>query len=97
MRNPGQTIMACEPVFPMVRTVLIPAMDGALEQWGIEYEFRVSPQPMYTLNLPTGTVKVLCQAAENWQRIRGQNIAAVYGMRPILLQLIQHRKQARCC
>ena len=76
MRNPGQTIMACEPVFPMVRTVLIPAMDGALEQWGIEYEFRVSPQPMYTLNLPTGTVKVLCQAAENWQRIRGQNIAA---------------------
>jgi hypothetical protein len=28
------------------------------------------------LHLPTGDVKVLLQSAENWQRIRGQNIAA---------------------
>ena len=34
------------------------------------------PQPEYLLHLPTGTVKVLAQSAENWQRIRGQNIAA---------------------
>ena len=55
MRNPGQTVMACEPAFPMVRTVLIPAMDQALEQWG-EVQ-GVQPCTRST----AGTVKVLCQ------------------------------------
>lgn len=76
LENPGQTLMVCEPSFPMIRTVFIPAMDEALERWGIDYTFRVSPQPEYVLKLPNGQVKILCQSAENWQRIRGQNIAA---------------------
>jgi hypothetical protein len=76
MANPNQTLMACEPVFPMVRTVLIPALELAFEQWDIQFTFRASPQPEYVLELPTGPVKVLCQSAENYQRIRGQNIAA---------------------
>ncbi len=74
--NPGQTLMACEPSFPMIRTVFIPAMDEALENLDIPFTFRASPQPEYLLTLPTGTVKILCQSAENYQRIRGQNIAA---------------------
>ena len=37
LRNPGGTLMACEPTFPMIRTVLVPAIDMALEQWDIEY------------------------------------------------------------
>ncbi len=76
LRNPGQTLMACEPTFPMIRTVLIPALDAALEQWGIDYTFRASPQPEYRILLPTGPVTILCQSAENYQRIRGQNLAA---------------------
>jgi PBSX family phage terminase large subunit len=76
MANPGQTLMACEPTFPMIRTVLIPALDGALEHWGVPFTFRASPQPEYQIELPTGTITVLCQSAENYQRIRGQNIAA---------------------
>ena len=76
LRNPGQTIMACEPTFPMIRTVLIPALDSALAQWEIDYSFRASPQPEYRLALPTGPVTILCQSAENYQRIRGQNLAA---------------------
>jgi len=75
--NPGTTAMIAEPSFPMIRTVFIPAMDLALEQWGIDYDFRVSPQPEYTLKLPTGNVKLLAQSAENWQRVRGQNISFV--------------------
>lgn len=74
--NPNQVIMACEPTFPMIRTVLIPAMDEALDALNIDYEFRASPQPEYLLKLPTGSVTVLCQSAENFQRIRGQNLAA---------------------
>ncbi len=76
MLNPGTTLMACEPSFPMIRTVFIPAMDEALESLNISFTFRASPQPEYQITLPTGTVKVLCQSAENYQRIRGQNIAA---------------------
>ena len=75
--NPGTTAMVAEPSFPMIRTVFIPAMDLALEQWGIDYDFRVSPQPEYTLKLPNGNVKLLCQSADNWQRVRGQNISFV--------------------
>ena len=77
MKNPGTTAMVAEPSFPMIRTVLIPAMDDALARWEIDYEFRVSPQPEYIIKLPTGNVKILCQSAENWQRVRGQNISFV--------------------
>ena len=77
LENPGTTAMVAEPSFPMIRTVFIPAMDAALEQWGIDYDFRVSPQPEYLLKLPTGNVRILCQSAENWQRVRGQNISFV--------------------
>ena len=76
LRNPGGTLMACEPTFPMIRTVLVPAIDMALDQWDIEYSFRASPQPEYTISLPTGPVTIYCQSAENYQRIRGQNICA---------------------
>ena len=76
LRNPGGTLMACEPTFPMIRTVLVPAIDMALDQWDIEYSFRASPQPEYSINLPTGPVTIYCQSAENYQRIRGQNICA---------------------
>ena len=76
MLNPNTTLMACEPSFPMIRTVFVPAMDEALESLNIPFTFRSSPQPEYSLTLPTGTVKILCQSAENYQRIRGQNIAA---------------------
>ena len=76
LRNPGTTMMACEPTFVMVRQVLMPALDNAFDQWGIEYQFRASPTPEYTLMLPTGQVNILCMSAENYQRIRGQNISA---------------------
>ncbi len=61
----------------MIRTVFIPAMDEALERWDIDYSFRISPQPEYTLHLPNGDVKLLCQSASNWQKVRGQNISFV--------------------
>lgn len=74
--NPGRMLMACEPTFPMIRTVLVPAIDAALDQWGIPFAFRASPQPEYRLDLPSGPSTILLQSAENYQRIRGQNIAA---------------------
>ena len=77
MANPGTTAMVAEPSFPMIRTVFMPAMELALEQWNIEFEFRVSPQPEWTLHLPTGDIKLLAVSAENWSKVRGQNISFV--------------------
>ena len=77
LSNPNTTAMVAEPSFPMVRTVFIPAMDAALAQWEIDYDFRISPQPEYKLKLPNGIVTILCQSAENYQRVRGQNISFV--------------------
>ena len=75
MANPGTTAMVAEPSFPMIRTVFMPAMELALDQWGIDFDFRVSPQPEWTLKLPTGQCKLLAVSAENWQKVRGQNIS----------------------
>jgi len=77
MANPGTTAMVAEPSFPMIRTVFMPAMELALDQWGIEFDFRVSPQPEWILKLPTGQCKLLAVSAENWQKVRGQNISFV--------------------
>lgn len=74
LQNPGETLMVCEPSFPMIRTVFIPAMDEALDRYDLDYTFRISPQPEYDIRLPNGTIKVLCQSASNFEKIRGQNI-----------------------
>ena len=77
LQNPNTTAMIAEPSFPMIRSVFMPAMDLVLAKWDIPHEFRISPQPEYTLHLPHGSVTLLCQSAENWQRVRGQNISFV--------------------
>ena len=94
LSNPNTTAMVAEPSFPMVRTVFIPAMDAALNQWEIDYDFRISPQPEYKLKLPNGVVTILCQSAENYQRVRGQNISFVLWDEADMLT--QRKKQARC-
>ena len=80
----------------MIRTVFIPAMDAALEQWEIDYDFRVSPQPEYLLKLPNGNVKLLCQSAENYQRVRGQNISFVLWDEADTSPATLRRRRVRC-
>lgn len=75
LANPACTLMALEPIYPMIRTVFMPTFEALMEQWAIKYTFRASDME-YTMQLPNGKVKVLLQSAENWQRIRGQNLAA---------------------
>ena len=73
--NIGFVGLVAEPTYPMVRDVFCRSFDEALERWEIEYDFRVSPQPEYTLHFKEGSVTILCRSLENWQRIRGQNLA----------------------
>jgi PBSX family phage terminase large subunit len=73
--NVGYVGLVAEPTYPLIRDVFCRSFDEVLEQFEIEYEFRVSPQPEYRLHLPGGVCTILCRSMENWQRIRGQNLA----------------------
>ena len=73
--NVGFVGLVAEPTYPLIRDVFCRSFDEVLEQFEIDYEFRVSPQPEYRLKLPGGVTTILCRSMENWQRIRGQNLA----------------------
>lgn len=76
LANLGTTILVVEPTFAMIRQVIQPAFEDCFTRWGVDYDFRVSPQPEFLLHLPGGNVKLLCLSATNWPRCRGQNAAA---------------------
>jgi hypothetical protein len=59
----------------MLRDVWMRAFDDFLDQFNIEHDFRVSPQPEYVIHLPAGPVTLLCRATETFNRIRGQNLS----------------------
>ena len=73
--NPGTVGAVFEPTHIMIRDVWVRSFDDFLETHGIEYDFRVSPQPEYRLHVPGGTVTLICRATETWNRIRGQNLS----------------------
>jgi PBSX family phage terminase large subunit len=64
-----------EPTHIMIRDVWVRSFDDYLDANGIDYDFRVSPQPEYRLHVPGGTVTLLCRATETYNRIRGQNLS----------------------
>jgi PBSX family phage terminase large subunit len=75
MDNPGTVGAVFEPTHIMIRDVWMRSFDDYLEQHQIQHDFRVSPQPEYTLYLPNGPCTILCRATETWNRIRGQNLS----------------------
>ena len=77
MDNPRTVGAVFEPTHIMIRDVWMRAFDDFLEEYGIEHDFRVSPQPEYVLHHPNGPVTVLCRATETYNRIRGQTLSFV--------------------
>lgn len=75
MDNPGTVGAVFEPTHIMIRDVWMRSFDDFLEAHQIHHDFRVSPQPEYTLHLPNGPTTILCRATETWNRIRGQNLS----------------------
>jgi PBSX family phage terminase large subunit len=75
MGNPGTVGAVFEPTHIMIRDVWMRSFDDFLEEHQIQHDFRVSPQPEYTLYLPDGPCTILCRATETWNRIRGQNLS----------------------
>jgi PBSX family phage terminase large subunit len=75
LENPNTTAAVFEPTNIMLRDVWMRSFDEFLENFKIEYDFRVSPQPEYVLHLPRGPVTLICRATETFNRIRGQNLS----------------------
>jgi PBSX family phage terminase large subunit len=75
MDNPKTVGAVFEPTNVMLRDVWMRSFDSFLEEFKIEYDFRVSPQPEYVLHLPHGPVTLICRATETYNRIRGQNLS----------------------
>lgn len=77
MDNPNTTAAVFEPTNILLRDVWMRSFDSFLEQFRIEHDFRVSPQPEYVLHLPRGPVTLICRATETFNRIRGQTLSFV--------------------
>jgi len=77
MDNPNTTAAVFEPTNIMLRDVWMRSFDQFLEEYNIQHDFRVSPQPEYVLHLPHGPVTLLCRATETFNRIRGQNLSFI--------------------
>ena len=77
IQNPGKVGAVFEPTHILLRDVWMRSFDDFLDEYNIEHDFRVSPQPEYILHLPHGSTTVLCRATETWNRIRGQNLAFI--------------------
>lgn len=75
IQNPGKVGAVFEPTNILLRDVWMRSFDEYLEEYNIEHDFRVSPQPEYTIHGPNGSTVLLCRATETWNRIRGQNLA----------------------
>ena len=75
IENPNTVAAVFEPTNIMLRDVWMRAFDDFLDQFNIEHDFRVSPQPEYVIHLPAGPVTLLCRATETFNRIRGQNLS----------------------
>ena len=75
MDNPGKVGAVFEPTSIMLRDVWMRSFDEYLDSFGIEFDFRISPQPEYVLHLPNGKTTLICRATETFNRIRGQNLA----------------------
>jgi Terminase large subunit, T4likevirus-type, N-terminal/Terminase RNaseH-like domain len=78
--NIGYNGMMTEPTMEMVATTLIPAMEESLASVGfVEGEtyhcYRNNVNPHFQLIFPTGKVKIYLKASENWERIRGFDLA----------------------
>ena len=55
MDNPGTVGAIFEPTFQLLKDVWVRSFDDFLEEYDIEHDFRVSPQPEYTIPTVLGS------------------------------------------
>lgn len=76
--NLGGVGAIMEPTGPLIRDILVPAMDEFLDDARIPYKFQANNgNPNYTLKFRNGTATIWCRSAENWRRHIGSNLSFV--------------------
>lgn len=75
LMNPGHDGVLCEPTHSMIKDVLLPRLTELLIQMNIKYTYTASPYPNFTLKLKGGDTKIMLRSAENFDRLRGLNLA----------------------
>lgn len=65
----------CEPTYPLINDVLIPALEDALELCEIPYSVRKGGNPEFVIKFATGTCIMKMRSAENYKRLVGVNAA----------------------
>jgi hypothetical protein len=78
MRYPNTVLCVFEPTYQMLLDVFIRSFEEILEKYGVEYDYRASPQPEFIVHTPTGKATLLCRTMESYNRIRGANLSMVY-------------------
>lgn len=73
--NIGYEGVLCEPTFSMIKDVLLPRLTDILQHMKIPYTYTASPYPDFILHWPNGDTKLLLRSAENFDRLRGLNLA----------------------
>lgn len=79
IKNVGYRGVLLEPTNTMIHDVLIPEFERTLEELGIDYEYKASPLPKFTLKFKHGSTEILMRSAENYRRLAGLNLA-FYGV-----------------
>jgi hypothetical protein len=75
--NPNTVGALFAPTGALVRDVAQRALEDFWDTHGVRYTYRASPLPEYELDLPAGSVTILCRSMENWQRIVGVNLSFI--------------------
>ena len=71
--NAGGQCVIAEPVYPMVKDVLQPTLEKALEHVGFDYKYSASDL-RYRVIWKGGWGDILLRSGENWRRLAGLNL-----------------------
>ena len=76
-RNAGYKGLLLEPNAPLLYDILVPEWERTLEEYGVPYDLKKSPNYNYTLHFPEGDTLVMLRSFENWERLIGVNAAFI--------------------
>ncbi len=78
MLNDGEAdALALEPSFFLLEQVLIPEIHKALKLFQLPYTFKVSSHTFF-ITIRGNTCRLICASAENWEKLIGLNLCAIY-------------------
>lgn len=73
--NPGFEGAILSPTHSMLMGTFIVVFEDLLNEQGINYTYRASPNPSFILHFEDGSSKIHCRSGENYKRLASLNLA----------------------